>query len=69
MMKGSVAKMKDSALLLVCALGMSLLVWAILHYLGNDAFLLMSTVMLISLGVDNYRLRRALAKHRGTTAK
>jgi uncharacterized membrane protein YfcA len=61
--------MKDSMLLLICALGMSLLAWAILHYLGDDALSVIGAVTLISLAVDNFRLRRALVRHRGTTAK
>lgn len=61
--------MRNSVLLLICALGVSLLAWAILHYLGDDAFSVLSGVLLISLGVDNFRLRRALARHRGPTTK
>jgi uncharacterized membrane protein YfcA len=61
--------MKDSFLLLICGLGLSMLAWAILHYLGDDAFSVLSAVLLISLGLDNFRLRRALARDRGAARK
>lgn len=61
--------MKDSALLLICGLGMSVLAWAILHYLDKDAFTVITSVVMISLAVDNYRLRRTLAKNRSPVAK
>jgi hypothetical protein len=53
----------------ICGLGTSLLAWAILHYLDKDAFSVITSVVMISLAVDNYRLRRTPAKTRSPVAK
>lgn len=54
--------MKDSLLLLVTGAGVSLAAWAFWHYLGNDAFGVLSTVILVAVAADNFRLRRELRK-------
>ena len=57
--------MKDSLLLLATGFGVSLAAWAFWHYLGNDAFSTLNTVILVGVAADNFRLRRQL-RERGT---
>lgn len=52
--------MKDSILLFVVAVICSVLAWAFLHYLGNDAISTLVTLSLIGTVADNFRLRRRL---------
>jgi hypothetical protein len=52
--------MKDSLLLLVTGVGISLAAWAFWHYLGNDAFGTLTTIILVGVVADNVRLRRQL---------
>jgi hypothetical protein len=52
--------MKDRLLLIFAGGTCSLLAWAFLHYLGDDAFSALLTIMLIGVSVDNLRLRRRL---------
>jgi hypothetical protein len=52
--------MKDSILLLLTALLCSLAAWAFWHFLGSDAITVFSTLMLICVVGDNFRLRRKL---------
>ena len=54
------AKIKDDLLLIVTALGCAGGAWAFWHYLGEQALGALSTVALIALAADNYRLRRRL---------
>jgi Flp pilus assembly protein TadB len=57
--------MNDSLLLLVTGLACSLVAWAFWHYLGNDAFGVLNSLLVTVLVVDNIRLRRQLRAGRG----
>ncbi len=50
--------MKDRALLFLTAAGSAGAAWTFWHYLGPDAFGILSLLALLILGVDNFRLRR-----------
>jgi membrane protease YdiL (CAAX protease family) len=52
--------MKDVAALLVGAAIVSALAWAFWHYLGDDAFTVISTTVIIVLFADNARLRNRI---------
>jgi hypothetical protein len=52
--------MKDALLLLATGVACSLAAWAFWHYLGNDAFGTLNTLVLVGLVADNFRLRRKL---------
>lgn len=52
--------MRDSLLLLATGAAISLAAWAFWHYLGNDAFGTLTTVVLVGVVADNVRLRRQL---------
>jgi hypothetical protein len=57
--------MKDSLLLLATGAGVSLIAWAFWHYLGNDALSTLTTVVLVGVVADNFRLRRKLRARQG----
>lgn len=57
--------MKDSLLLLVTGVACSFVAWAFWHYLGNDAFSVMNTLVLVGFVADNFRLRRLLRSRGG----
>jgi hypothetical protein len=57
--------MKDSLSLLATGAGVSLIAWAFWHYLGNDAFSTLTTVVLVGVVADNFRLRRKLRARKG----
>jgi len=52
--------MKDGLLLLLTGLACSVLAWLFFRYFGNEAFSIIMLVTLVSLLVDNARLRRRL---------
>ena len=56
--------MKDSILLLTVALIVAYAAWVFWHYVGLNGFELISTLIVVSLAVDNTRLRRELKKRR-----
>jgi len=53
-------RMKDDLLLLITALIVAQIAWAFWHFLGESAFSVVSTLALLILTVDNFRLRRKL---------
>jgi hypothetical protein len=55
--------MKDGSALMVAAAIVSALAWAFWSYLGENAFNVLSTTMIIVLAADNTRLRRRLRTH------
>jgi hypothetical protein len=55
---------KDSILLLAVAVIVAFAAWVFWHYVGLNGFELLSTLMVVSLAVDNTRLRRELKKRR-----
>jgi hypothetical protein len=55
---------KDSVLLLAVAVIVAMAAWVFWHYVGLNGFELLSTLIVVSLAVDNTRLRRELKKHR-----
>jgi hypothetical protein len=57
--------MKDALLLLATGAGVSLIAWAFWHYLGNDALSTLTTVVLVGVVADNFRLRRKLRATQG----
>ena len=57
---GLVMHMKDALLLLATAAACSSGAWVFWHYLGNDAFGTMTTLALVGVVADNFRLRRRL---------
>lgn len=56
--------MKDSILLLTVAVIIAYAAWVFWHYVGLNGFELISTLIVVSLAVDNTRLRRELKKRR-----
>ena len=56
--------MKDSILLLTVAVIIAYAAWVFWHYVGLNGFELISTLIVVSLVVDNARLRRELKKRR-----
>lgn len=52
--------MKDGFVLMVTALICASGAWAFWSFLGNDAFDVFSTIVLLVLASDNVRLRRKL---------
>lgn len=56
--------MKDSILLLTVAVIVAYAAWVFWHYVGLNSFALLSTLIVMSLAVDNTRLRRELKKRR-----
>jgi len=52
--------MKDALLLLMTGAVCSLAAWAFWHYLGNDAFGVLDSLLVTVLVTDNIRLRRQL---------
>lgn len=56
--------MKDSILLLTVAVIVAYAAWVFWHYVGLNGFELISTLIVVSLAVDNTRLRRELKKRR-----
>jgi uncharacterized membrane protein YfcA len=57
--------MKEALLLLATGVACSLVAWAFWHYLGNDAFSTLNTLVLVGVVADNVRLRRQLRGRRG----
>jgi hypothetical protein len=55
---------KDSILLLTVAMIVAYAAWVFWHYVGLNGFELLSTLIVVSLVVDNARLRRELKKRR-----
>lgn len=60
------AKMKDDVMLVLTALACAGGGWAFWHYLGAQALGALSTIALIALAADNYRLRRRLRQTPGS---
>lgn len=60
------AKMKDDLMLVLTALVCAGGAWAFWHYLGAQALGALSTIALIALAADNYRLRRRLRQTPGS---
>ena len=58
--------MKDDLLLILTALVCAGGAWAFWHYLGAQALGALSTIALIALAADNYRLRRRLRQTPGS---
>lgn len=52
--------MKQHVALVCMAAAAALLAWAFWHYVGNNAFSLLPTIMLVIVALDNLRLRRQL---------
>jgi len=52
--------MRDRGLLLFSAGLLAATSWAFWHFLGNDAFTVFSSLILLSVVLDNFRLRRKL---------
>jgi hypothetical protein len=50
--------MKDQLVLLLTAIVVATLAWAFFHYLGQDAWPILSALVIIVLTSDNVRLRR-----------
>lgn len=57
--------MKDGLLLLLAAIVLSVLGWGFWHYLDEDAFTIFSMLVLITVAIDNARLRRKLKSPQG----
>lgn len=57
--------MKDALLLLATGVACSVVAWAFWHYLGNDAFSTLNTLVLVGVVADNVRLRRQLRAKQG----
>jgi hypothetical protein len=55
---------KDSILLVTVAVIVAYAAWVFWHYVGLNGFELLSTLIVVSLAVDNTRLRRELKKRR-----
>ena len=56
----SMTSSKDCALLLLTGLSAAGAAWAFWRYLGANAFVVLTTITLIALWLDNRRLRRWL---------
>jgi hypothetical protein len=56
--------MRDRLLLIVAGAVCAVLAWMFWHILGNDAFSVFPTIMLVVVVIDNVRLRRQLRSHR-----
>lgn len=54
--------MKNLMSLLLAAVVLALASWAFWRYLGAEALQVLTLVLLISLGVDNHRLRQRLSR-------
>ena len=54
--------MKDSLLLLICAVLVAVASWCFLHYAGASAFDVLTLVAMLALFFENLRLRRKLRK-------
>lgn len=52
--------MSDQVLLFVLAITVAAASWAFWHFLGENAFTVLSTLILVSVVADNIRLRRKL---------
>lgn len=52
--------MKDRILLILASLLAAGLAWAFFHYLGQDAWSLLSGALIVVLGCQNVRLQRKL---------
>ncbi|WBG66141.1 hypothetical protein [Pseudomonas citronellolis] len=52
--------MKDRILLILASLLAAGLAWAFFHYLGQDAWSLLSGALIVALGCQNIRLQRKL---------
>lgn len=52
--------MKDNFLLLISALFVSFLAWLFWAYVGENGFAILSSIALIALFTDNFRLRQKL---------
>ncbi|KPB72556.1 hypothetical protein ACKUFS_20620 [Pseudomonas cannabina] len=50
--------MRDSIALLATAVAMAFFAWLFWSSLGQDAFAVLGTLMVVVLTVDNFRLRR-----------
>ncbi|KPY81692.1 hypothetical protein RA263_23585 [Pseudomonas syringae pv. tagetis] len=50
--------MKDSLALLATAIAMAFLAWLFWSSLGQDASAVLGTLTLVTLAIDNFRLRR-----------
>lgn len=56
--------MKDRILLILASLLAAGLAWAFFHYLGQDAWSLLSGALIVALGCQNIRLQRKLKELR-----
>ena len=54
--------MKDQALLLLAGVACATLAWAFWHFLGAEAFNVITLLTLVSVIADNFRLRSLLRK-------
>jgi hypothetical protein len=54
--------MKNCLSLLSCGLLASVAAWAFWHFAGDDAFSVLTTIVLLALILDNRRLRQRLNK-------
>ena len=52
--------MKDRILLILASLLAAGLAWAFFHYLGQDAWALLSGALIVALGCQNIRLQQKL---------
>lgn len=52
--------MKDRVLLVLAAIVFSGLVWSFWHFLGDQAFVALPTIVMIIFAIDNHRLRQKL---------
>jgi hypothetical protein len=57
--------MKDVAALLLAGAIVSLLAWSFWQYLGDDAFIVISTTVIIALFAENARLRKRIRANQG----
>jgi len=55
--------MKDRLALLIAGLLCAIGSWAFWHYIGADATNIIGTIFIVSLAVDNRRLRTRLRQH------
>ena len=52
--------MRDRGLLLVSACFLAAASWAFWHFVAEDAFAVFSTIVLLCVALDNFRLRQKL---------